>query len=94
MTITPRQQIHSMVSEVAAASGFSLADVIGRDRREPIIQVRAQVIHRLRDQGWSLPKIGRLLGGRDHTTIHHLLSSRQPDGTKRHGHAYFRRGGQ
>ena len=38
----------------------------------------------LRDRGWSLPRIAKRLGRADHGTIHHLLSTHNPDGTRKH----------
>lgn len=44
-----------------------------QERRRPIAFCRFEVFARLRARGWSTPKIGLNVGGRDHTTVMHGL---------------------
>ena len=58
----------------AVARYYSLAeeDLIGRSRRRVVSQPRQLAMHLIREEtDASLPQIGDLLGGRDHTTIMH-----------------------
>ncbi|MGO4196868.1 helix-turn-helix domain-containing protein [Rhizobium sp. YAF28] len=49
-------------------------DMIGPDRRRPTVQVRQQLIWELHHKfGMSFPALGRLFGGRDHTTMLHSV---------------------
>jgi hypothetical protein len=42
---------------------------MGPKRTRPYLMVRAEIYIWLRGRGWSYPRIGRLCGKRDHTTI-------------------------
>lgn len=58
----------------AVARYYSLAkeDLTGRSRRKAVSQPRQLCMYLIREEmGTSLPRIGELLGGRDHTTILH-----------------------
>jgi chromosomal replication initiator protein len=59
--------------EVAAAYfGTSVEDLIGRSRTAKIALQRQIIMYLIREEtGASLPQIGDLLGGRDHTTVMH-----------------------
>ena len=48
---------------------MSWAQVVGRTNKNPHVFARADVYILLRERGWSFPRIGALVGGRDHTTI-------------------------
>jgi Bacterial dnaA protein helix-turn-helix/Sigma-70, region 4 len=49
--------------------------LIGRDRRQETVMARDVIVYILRTHGgMSFPAIGRLLGGRDHTTIIHAYT--------------------
>lgn len=61
----------------AAATEIPAEHIAGEARTQTVCAVRAAVALVLRDAGWSLPRIGRLLGGRNHTTILHLLRGRE-----------------
>src|SRR5204862_4826249 len=52
--------------------GVSLADLRGKQRDKRIVGPRQLAMFLLRDDSrLSTPEIGRLLGGRDHTTVMH-----------------------
>jgi len=52
--------------------GIAVSDLINRGRSAPIALQRQIVMYLIREEtGTSLPQIGLLLGGRDHTTVMH-----------------------
>jgi chromosomal replication initiator protein len=60
----------AIVDRVAARHGLTLADLLGQSRIWRIARARQAAYAAIRiELGWSLPRIGRLFGGRDHTTI-------------------------
>jgi len=59
----------------ADACGVPLAVVIGRRRSKSVGVARAAVASALRGHGWTLVRIGRFLGGRDHSSIAYLLQA-------------------
>jgi chromosomal replication initiation ATPase DnaA len=56
----------------AQAAGIAVDEILGPGRTNPVFLARARVARSLRQEGWSLPRIGRLLN-RDHTSIHSAL---------------------
>jgi chromosomal replication initiator protein len=58
---------------IADRAGLKLSDLTGRDRTRRTTIPRAELATAMHRNGMSLPVIGRLLGGRDHTTILHLV---------------------
>ena len=66
--ITPE----SIVSEVARFYRLTEEELIGRSRKRAVSVPRQLCMYLIREEtDASLPKIGELLGGRDHTTILH-----------------------
>ena len=56
--------------------------IIGRSQCHPIVKVRQELMWELREKfGLSFPAIGRLFGGRDHTTV--LFAVRKVEAIKR-----------
>lgn len=60
-----------VVATIAHDYGFSVADVLRKDRRRETVKARNACAHALKQRGNSFPAIGRILGGRDHSTIIH-----------------------
>jgi chromosomal replication initiator protein len=59
-----------VVDAVASAFGVTIAQLKGRDRSREIALPRQIAMYLLREEGnASLPQIGAVLGGRDHTTV-------------------------
>ncbi len=59
-----------VIEAVAASEGIGVADLIGQNRSAKIAIPRQLAMYILREFGEiSLPQIGELLGGRDHTTV-------------------------
>ncbi len=53
----------------ASAAGVTVAEMVGYSRRQEMVHARWAVMVALRARNWSTPRIGRKLGGRDHTTV-------------------------
>jgi chromosomal replication initiator protein len=61
-----------ILSAVAKHYGLTRDDLVGRSRRRMVSVPRQLVMYLVREETeTSLPRIGELLGGRDHTTIMH-----------------------
>jgi len=65
-----------IIDLVAAKHGVSAKEIIGKSRRAPMVEARQEAMWLLREQRkadgnyrFSSPRIGQILGGRDHTTI-------------------------
>lgn len=68
----PRAPWRITAGMVAMKHGLSLADLIGPSRRRKVARPRQEAFAAVQEKhGYSLPKIGRLFGGRDHTTVLH-----------------------
>ena len=64
--ITPEQ----VLLTVAEFYRLDIADLTGRSRNKEVVVPRQMAMYLLREEtGTSLPQIGELLGGRDHTTV-------------------------
>lgn len=65
-TLEPRQ----VVAVVASAFGVTMEQITGRDRSREVALPRQVAMYLLREEeSVSLPQIGEVLGGRDHTTV-------------------------
>jgi chromosomal replication initiation ATPase DnaA len=59
-----------ILEEIANKHAITVADLKGPSRERHIAWPRQEAMKAVKDRlGWSLPRIARLLGGRDHTTI-------------------------
>lgn len=65
----------AVVHSVSARTGFAVAAMAGRVRSAALVTARAQAARELRDLDFTLEEIGRVLGGRHHTTIMNMLES-------------------
>jgi chromosomal replication initiator protein len=69
----PRQQKvepTQIIESVAYSFGISKAQMLGRDRTRQIALPRQVAMYLLREEAnYSLPQIGDVMGGRDHTTV-------------------------
>jgi chromosomal replication initiator protein len=64
--------IRRIVAEVCLKHKQFLLDIESDRRTTDIIPARHELMYRLRTETtWSLPRIGRFLGNRDHTTVLH-----------------------
>jgi len=73
--LLPRRHSLSAAQILTAVATFynvNLDDIIGRDRSKDISTQRQMAMYLVREEtDASLPEIGTLLGGRDHTTVMH-----------------------
>jgi chromosomal replication initiator protein len=64
-----------IMAECASYFGVSRAELIGPSRSRPLVQARQVAMYLCRElTPLSLPKIGEIFGGRDHTTVLHADS--------------------
>lgn len=71
----PSGPFAAVLEDAATRHNVDAAAILGPRRHAPLVEARADVARRLRDAGWSFPKIGRALN-RHHTTIMHLVNDR------------------
>lgn len=73
--MTPRRELLHQLAAFAAAHDLTLNDLLGFDRARHVTPVRqaAYALTKAQRPLYSLPEIGRVFGGRDHTTIIHGL---------------------
>ncbi|HEY5578591.1 MAG TPA: chromosomal replication initiator protein DnaA [Acidimicrobiia bacterium] len=63
-----------IIAEAGAEFGFQTIDLLGPSRRQPLVLSRQIAMYLCREHtDLSLPKIGALFGGRDHTTVLHAI---------------------
>ena len=63
-----------IIRATAASFGFSVGEVEGPSRRQPLVLCRQVAMYLCRElTDLSLPKIGHHFGGRDHTTVIHSV---------------------
>lgn len=68
--LTRREQASAIIAEVARAHGLERYHIIGQGRDARTCDARFEVCHRLRfELKLSLPKIGKLIGGRHHSCV-------------------------
>lgn len=57
------------------ATGVTAKLIRSRYRNRPLVARRRFIARKMREAGYSYPKIGKALGGRDHSTVMHYLRS-------------------
>jgi hypothetical protein len=67
--------IARMFREVEAGTGVTRSQLVGSDRSQRLVDVRAGIWFVLRDMGWTMTSAARLLN-RDHTTLLNLERQR------------------
>jgi|SRR6185369_8751231 len=74
----PRTKAQQIIADMARQHQLTYADIISKSRRHHIVKARTEAIWALKDwnPSLSLPQIGRMMGGRDHTTVLHALRKR------------------
>jgi hypothetical protein len=71
-----------IVKQVALKHGVSFMDIISPRRQMPVVLARHEAMYRLKNETpASYPRIGKWLGGRDHTTcLHGIRMHKQRNG--------------
>lgn len=69
----PATEWRDDVRRICDAHGLTVEAIERDDHHRPVTHCRFEVMARLRTRGWSTPKIGVHVGGRDHTTVMHGL---------------------
>ena len=67
--MTPKEKNLADIGEIASKYGYTVEDMIGPRRYRKMVAVRRECIGMLRAKGHSTTEIGRIMGGRDHSTI-------------------------
>lgn len=64
-----------MIREYGKKVGIRYAEIVGKSRCQQVVRARQLLMWEIRKAfpHYSLPQIGRLFGGRDHTTVLHAL---------------------
>jgi chromosomal replication initiator protein len=66
----PRPTMASILCAVAERYGVSVEDLKGPRRYRNFVIPRHEAMYEMVERRlWSLPQIGRFMGGRDHTTV-------------------------
>lgn len=82
--------LNQIMAVVARLCGITVSDLTGADRSASYVRARLTAYAVARDCGYSLPEIGRAMGGRDHTTVlsgsrrFDAISATDPDLRQRH----------
>lgn len=63
------QPWHLVLDRVVSATGIPLHLLRSRQRNRALTEARALAVRELRAAGYSYPQIGRILGGRHHTSV-------------------------
>lgn len=67
-----RPSMHGIFEAVCAKHQVQLKDLQCEQRHRSLVIARQEAMYRAhREGGYSLPRIGRALGNRDHTTVLH-----------------------
>lgn len=70
----PGQTIRRIISEEAARFGYTVADIMSGRREYALAFARHKSMWRSKcETTWSLPRIGRMFGGKDHTSVLHAI---------------------
>lgn len=78
VTIGARAKVRVIIAEVCAKYNLNPENIIGRGNARAFAWPRQEIMWRARQEtAASLPMIGKLLGGRDHTTIIHGIRAHE-----------------
>ncbi len=69
--------VRHLVHEAAVQFGMLDSEVLAPGKTKFKVSARWHVASELRRRGYSLPEIGRMMGGYHHTTIMNLLCARR-----------------
>lgn len=66
-------EVKRKILDILEEHNMSWKEAMSRTRTPRHLAVRTQVYLMLKERGWSYPRIGRLCGKRDHTTVLHSV---------------------
>lgn len=76
MEMIPRTTFQKIERRAVLTFGIRLLHIRGQSRKRDVVLVRQFICYwACRRTAFSLPQIGRLLGGRDHTTVIHSVNA-------------------
>lgn len=71
-------EMRAAIADVCERYGVTQTDLFSRRRDHKLVSVRHELMWMVKNRTtWSLPEIGRRLGGRDHTTVMHGIRKHQ-----------------
>lgn len=73
LRVSPTVDPKEIIGEIARQMRMRPADITGRKQQPEYVNARSAVALTLRSFGWSYPRIGKVLGNRDHTTVINLI---------------------
>lgn len=69
-----RLSFYAIAERICRAFGYSLTDIRSHSRTEKLVLARQAICYWVRRlTGYSLQRIGRLIGRSDHTTVRHAI---------------------
>lgn len=72
--IGERRSPREVIASTCEGTGLTPADIASKSREARIVEVRSRAMRALRrETTLSLPRIGKIVGGFDHTTVLHAL---------------------
>lgn len=76
--ITPEKEhaITRIRLQIASSHGLTVDEMIGRSKMHELVRARREFAIQAKQFGFTMKEIGRYLGGRDHTTILHLIRTK------------------
>ena len=77
LNMSPHERVMADIGLIALRHGLTRHDILSVDKRSKVVDARAECARYFRAQGRTLADIGRILGGRDHSTIHNLLKGKR-----------------
>lgn len=75
---TTARKVKRIIREVAEKHGVTPVDILSERRTQLVVNARQEAMWRAKSETeWSLPRIGKAFGGRDHTTVIHALRTHE-----------------
>jgi len=62
--------------QIASRHGLTVDEMIGRSKMHALVRARREFAIEAKKFGFTMKEIGRYLGGRDHTTVMHLIRTK------------------
>jgi len=79
MTDAMERKAEKIILTMSTNFGYTPEDLKGKSRKAPLIRARAQIMKRLRAEGFMLSDIGNLFDRHHATIIHHLPKEQTVD---------------